>query len=74
MDPIMITMRHVRAASIGGRGVNCAEGVLHYCRIHDIDIRKLLVEGLPISQAEKIDDAYARRVVQIAREEAASHG
>ena len=74
MAEITITMRHVRAASIGGRGVNCADGVLHYCRIHEIDIRKLLSEGLPISQIEKIDDAYAQRVVAIAREEAASNG
>lgn len=70
MTEIRITMQHVRAAKLGGVGVLCASGVRDWCARHDIDLRQLAEQGMPISQAEAIDDAYAQRVVAIARAEA----
>lgn len=75
MSEIRITMQHVRAAKLGGAGVLCAPSIRVWCERHHVDLRQLAEEGLPISQAEAIDDAYAQRVVAIARAEAeASNG
>ncbi|WP_027489391.1 hypothetical protein [Rhodanobacter sp. OR92] len=70
MAEILITMQHVRAAKLGGVGVLCADGIRDWCVRYNVDLRQLAEEGLPISQAEAIDDAFARRVVAIARAEA----
>jgi len=70
MAEIRITMQHVRAAKLGGVGVLCADGIRDWCDRHNIDLRELAEEGLPISQAAAIDDAFAQRVVAIARAEA----
>ncbi len=69
---IIVTMQHVRAAKLGGVGVLCADGIRDWCARHDVDLRQLAEEGLPIAQAEAIDDAFAQRVVAIARAEAAA--
>ncbi len=72
----LITMRHARAASLSGRPVICAPGVRAWCDRHGIDLRTFCSHGLPIEQFEALDDAFAQRMVAIARAEAegASHG
>lgn len=72
MAQILITMQHVRAAKLGGTGVLCAPSIRAWCERHDIDLRQLAEEGLPIEQGEAIDDAFAQRVVAIAKAEAAA--
>lgn len=71
MDTLRIYMRHARAARLDGRPVTCAPGIRAWCALHGVDLRVLATDGLPIAQVEAIDDAFARRVVQIARQEAA---
>jgi hypothetical protein len=70
MMGIRVTMRHVRAAKIGGQGVLCAPGVRPWFAQHGLDYRAFLREGLPVEQAEALDDAFAQRAAAIAREEA----
>lgn len=72
MAQILITMQHVRAAKLGGTGVLCAPSIRAWCERYGVDLRQLAEEGLPIEQAEAIDDAFAKRVVAIARAEAAA--
>lgn len=74
MAEIFITMQHVRAAKLGGVGVLCANGVRDWCVRHNVDLRQLAEEGIPIAQGEAIDDAFAQRVVAIARAEAEASG
>ena len=72
-QPVIVTMRHARAARIAGTGVLCADGVRGWFAMHGLDYRAFLRGGMPIEQVEQIDDAFARRVCAIAREDAA-HG
>ncbi|AGG89939.1 hypothetical protein [Rhodanobacter denitrificans] len=76
MARIVVTMQHVRAAKLGGVGVLCAPGIRAWCEQHGVDLRQLVEEGLPIEQAEQIDNAFAQRACAIARAEAeaASNG
>jgi len=69
MAPVTVTWRHVRAAKMVGVGVLCAEGIRAWCARHGVDYHALIREGMPIEQAEAIDDAFARRVCAIARED-----
>lgn len=68
--PIIVTMQHVRAASLAGRGVLCAPSVRAWFARHGIDYRAFLRDGLPVEQAEATGDAFALRAAAIAREEA----
>ena len=68
--PIRVTLRHARAASLGG-GVLCASGLREWCARHGIDLHQLAGDGIPIEQVEAVDDAYAQRAAAIARQEAA---
>lgn len=67
---LRVTAEHARAAKLGGPGFLCAYGIRGWCRRHGIDLGDFLDNGLPIERLESIDDAYARRVVAIARAEA----
>lgn len=71
---ITVTMRHVRAARLDGRGVTCAPGVRAWCVRHDVDLRELARHGLPIERVEAIPDAFAQRVAAVARQEAGHDG
>lgn len=64
-----LTMQHVRAARLGGRGVLCAAGIRDWCARHDIDLRDFAEHGMPIERAEAMDDAFVQRAVAIARAE-----
>lgn len=70
-SPIMVTMRHVRAARLDGvSGVNCAHSIRAWCKKQGIDLCAFARDGMPIEQAEAITDAFAQRAVAIARAEA----
>ena len=69
---IMVTMRHARAARLDGRGTACAPGIRAWCQRHGVDLRGFLRDGMSIDEARRIDDAFARRVVQLALQEASA--
>lgn len=69
MPGIRVTAEHARAAKLGGPGTLCAYGIRGWCDRHGIHLGDFLDNGLPIETLEAIDDAYARRVVAIARAE-----
>lgn len=71
MMDIIVTMAHARAARLDGRGVSCAPGIRTWCQRHHVDLHDFAAHGMPIEQAEAIDDAFARRAVALARAEAA---
>lgn len=70
MAEILVTMQHVRAATLGGTGVLCAPSIRAWCERYHVDLHQLAEEGLPIEQAELIDNAFAQRACAIARAEA----
>lgn len=63
-------MRHVRAARLAGAGVLCAPGISTWAARHSIDMRAFTREGMAMEDAEKIDDAFLRRAIDIAHAEA----
>lgn len=71
MNGLRVMMRHARAARLDGGGVTCAPGITAWAQRHDVDLRQLAREGLPIEEVERIDDAFAQRAAAIARAEAA---
>ena len=68
---VMVTIEHVRAARLAGAGVLCAPGIHAWARRHGVDLRRLSRGGIPVEEADRIDDEFARRVAAIARAEAA---
>lgn len=70
MTELRITMAHARAARQVGAGVLCAPGIRAWVKRHNIDVLDFQKNGMPLSRALEIDDAFARRVIEIAIEEA----
>lgn len=71
MSVARITIVHARAARLDGRGAACAPGIRAWCQRHGVDLRGFLRDGMSIEEARRIDDAFARRVVALALQEAA---
>lgn len=57
-----ITVAHLRKAGY------CRRGAVEFCKRHGLDWRKMLTEGLPIPQAERIGDAMLNPLIKLARE------
>ncbi|MBN8224760.1 MAG: hypothetical protein J0L89_08075 [Xanthomonadales bacterium] len=72
MSTVRITIAHARAARLDGRGQACAPGIRAWCGRYGVDVRRFLREGMSLEDAQRIDDAFARRVVQLALQEAAA--
>lgn len=70
MEPVRVTMKHARAAQLAGVGVLCAPGIRPWFARHGLDYRTFLREGLPIAAVAQVDDAFARRAIALAVEEA----
>lgn len=64
---IIVTMAHVRAAGF------CARGARLLAARHGADWTLFLRDGAAVEVVEDLNDAFAQRVAQIARAEAA-HG
>lgn len=60
-EPLIITMRDVRAAH------QCSRGARAFFERHGLDWQRFLSEGLPAEDIEATGDAMALRVVEIAR-------
>jgi hypothetical protein len=60
-EPILVTMRHVRAAQM------CSRGARAFFDRHGLDWQKFLAEGLPVEVIEKTGDAMALQVVKVAK-------
>lgn len=68
-----IHMRHARA--LRGRGkVTCTPGIRAWISLHGIDIRKFAAEGVAGEEALRIGDAFALKLLDIARKEATGNG
>jgi hypothetical protein len=61
-DPEVITWQHVRAA-----GYCLHRGARQWCAANGVSFRALMTVGIPIADVEKLDDAMARRVIEVAR-------
>lgn len=60
-EPLIITMRHVRAAGM------CSRGARAFAQRHDLDMARFLRDGIPAEQLEATGDAMAIKLVEIAR-------
>lgn len=58
--PVIVTMRHVRAAKM------CARGARGWFARHGLDYGRFLREGLPADQLLATGCALAKRVVEVA--------
>lgn len=68
MNDLIVTINHVRAVRHNGQQM-CARGIREWCAQVGIDYAKALREGgIPASELEKINDHFARLVVDKARE------
>ena len=63
-----VTIDHVRRAGF------CVRGARRFADSHGFDFRKLLEEGIEVSEAEKIDDEMVRRVLAVRRRMEAESG
>lgn len=61
MTTLRVQHRHLRELGY------CNAGARRFCQRHGIDWRRLLTEGIPADEVERIDDAMAARVLQQAR-------
>lgn len=66
MSEVIVRMRHIQAAKAQSGGF-CARGVSAWFKRHNLDLRRFVREGFPISAFDGIDDEFARKVFQIAR-------
>jgi hypothetical protein len=67
-EDILVTINHVRAVRHNGQQL-CARGMRMWCARVGIDYGKALREGgVRASELEKIDDHFARLVLETARE------
>lgn len=67
-----IYMRHVRA--LRGGGITCTPGIRGWCAHHGVDLRRFAAEGVAGEVALRIGDAFALRLLDMARKEAAGDG
>jgi hypothetical protein len=58
----VITWQHVLAA-----GYCLHRGARQWCAANGVSFRVLMTDGIPIAEVEKLDDAMARRVIEVAR-------
>lgn len=65
-EPLIVGMRHVRAAKV------CASGTRAWCGRHGFDFRAFVKAGLPVETVEATGEAVAVRIARVAREEQAS--
>lgn len=61
-EPLIITMRDVRAAFM------CSRGARMFLATHGFDLGAFLKDGLPADALEATGDALALKVVEVARE------
>ena len=67
-----IHMRHVQAMRSKPR--ICKNGIRAWISLHGIDIRAFAAEGVAGEEALRIGDAFALKLLAIARTEAADNG
>lgn len=61
MSDEIITMSDVRDAGF------CAPGLRKFCSDNGVDLRRLVREGIPVSEVEHIEDANLQRVIRMKR-------
>lgn len=58
MNEIRVTINDVRMAGY------CGSGLREFCDAHGINLPKLIREGLPVEELEKIEDARIHNVLE----------
>lgn len=56
-----VTITHVRAAGY------CLSGTRRHCATVGVDFRRLVKEGIPISEIETVEDALVQEIIKRAR-------
>lgn len=57
-----VTISDVRQAGY------CVKGIREHCKRVGVDFKRLVREGIPISEVEGLDDAMAQRIIARAKE------
>lgn len=65
---MIVTVEHVRKAK-ELHGGYCTKGMRVWCERHGFDFRTFLREGMPVERLEPLNDAFAQRVIAVARGE-----
>lgn len=52
----------------------CRKGMRAFAARHDLDYRKFLEEGAPVSMFESFDDEMVKAIVRQAKDRVARHG
>jgi hypothetical protein len=68
MPEVRVTMDDLRVAG------HCAPGIVKFFESHSLDLRRLVREGLPLSEFEGIDDVNLERVKTIAADRTLNNG
>lgn len=63
-DEVRVYLRHIPRSKL------CTRGIQMWFNKRGLDLNKFLAEGLPASEIEATNDAFATRVAKIARDEA----
>jgi len=71
MSEPVVTIAHLRAATLGQGRINCAAGVRPWFARHGLDYRRFVRQGLPASAFAGIEDAFVTRAIALAARESA---
>lgn len=61
MSELRVTMRDVRESGL------CVRGVRRWFDSKGLDFRDFLANGMPVSQAEALNDGFVNRAIECAR-------
>jgi len=53
---------------------HCVSGVREMCALHNIDMRRLVNEGIPVEEVAHIEEAYIQDMIKIAIESELADG
>lgn len=70
-DELRITVEDLRTVRNGARRSYCIPGFKAWAAENGLSYRRLLSEGIPVSEMDAIGGPYAARMIKTARERAA---
>jgi len=57
-----VTIEHARQLKY------CTPGLRYFAKLHNLDFRKLVKEGIEVEELEKINDSMANKLIEIAKD------
>jgi len=60
-----ITVKHLRIAI--NEGTACVTGAINFCKLHNIDWKDFVKNGIEVKELEKVNDETARNLIFIYR-------